>query len=195
MRELTAFEQMLAEECAARHRTPKATVTHPKGVIVPNNVLMTENIRDPDYVPYCGPCTLMQRVRRVEDGFKCPTCGNKSNWDLTKFNGNVDVQFDPELVDPVWLAQWQIKVEAIRRHEALHEQTYLAYKSQQTTPVPQRDWSEDKDKKNTSFHPCGKCKHPFFGKQKRKYCVPCQAIITEHLVETSNAPHAKSFYD
>lgn len=92
----TPFEMQLAEECAARHRTPKATVTHPKGVIVPGDEFMTEKLRDPDYVPYCGPCVPMQRVRRVADGFQCPTCGNKSNFDLTRFNGNINVQYEPE---------------------------------------------------------------------------------------------------
>lgn len=90
---LTSFERELAAQCAERHRTPKSTVTHPAGVIVPGDDFMTMKLRDPDYVPYCGPCVPMQRVRRVADGFECPTCGNKSNFDLTKFNGNVDVKY------------------------------------------------------------------------------------------------------
>lgn len=97
---LTRWEELqfnrLMEECAARHRTPKATVTHPKGVIVPGDPFMTDKIKDPDYVPYCMRCTLAYRVRRVADGFQCPNCGNKSNFDLTKFNGNINVQYEPE---------------------------------------------------------------------------------------------------
>lgn len=85
---------LLIAECAARHHTPKATVSHPAGVIVPGNPFMTEKLRDPDYVPYCmgNGCG---RTRRVVDGFKCPTCGNHMNFDLTHFNGNVDVQYEP----------------------------------------------------------------------------------------------------
>lgn len=108
------YSQMLAEQCAARHRTPKATVTHPAGVIVPDDFLLTENIKDPDYVPYCGPCMPMQRMRRNEKGFHCPTCHNRTNWDLTKFNGNLDVQFDPELVDAEWLAEHQRHVAVLK---------------------------------------------------------------------------------
>jgi len=94
MRPLTPLEQMLALQLAARHQIPKATVEHPAGVIVPGDPFMTMKLRDPDYVPYCSPCTLMQRLRRVADGFECPACGNKANFDLTKFNGNKDVQYD-----------------------------------------------------------------------------------------------------
>ncbi|KAF1046357.1 MAG: hypothetical protein GAK35_01042 [Herbaspirillum frisingense] len=87
---LAAFAEILA----ARHRIPKATVAHPAGVIVPDDEFMTEKLRDPDYVPYCmmsGPCG---RVRRTTFGFECPTCGNKTNFDLTHYNGNVDVQYE-----------------------------------------------------------------------------------------------------
>lgn len=85
--------EAMAEDAAARHRIPKSTVEHPKNVIVPGDPFMTEKLKDPDYVPYCGPCMPMQRIRRVADGFVCPGCGNKSNFDLTKFNGNVDVKY------------------------------------------------------------------------------------------------------
>jgi len=92
MRNLTSAELLLAAQCAERHRIPKATVAHP-AVIVPDDPFMTEKLRDPDYVPYCSPCVPMQRLRRVADGFQCPTCGNKTNYDLTRFNGNVGVQY------------------------------------------------------------------------------------------------------
>lgn len=170
MRPLTPFEQRLAMEAAARHRIPKAEVTHPAGVIVPYDTLLTENIKDPDYVPYCGPCVPMQRLRRVEDGFVCPTCGNRANWDLTKFNHNVDVKFDPELVDPVWLKQHEKNVEAIRAREQLHQETYTTFKEQF------RDWVEDRNKKNTLVKQCPGCQQSFFGKRSRKRCAACAKI-------------------
>lgn len=98
---LTMQQRWMAMELAARHRIPKATVTHPQGVIVPGNALLTENIKDVDYVPYCGPCMPCQRIRRVKDGFICPTCGFKSNWDLTPFDGNVNVKFAEGFKAPV----------------------------------------------------------------------------------------------
>jgi hypothetical protein len=88
------YSAMLAEECAARHHTPKSTVTHPKGVIVPGDPFMTGKLKDPDYVPYCGSCTLCYRMRRTEYGFTCPNCHKKTNFDLTKFNDNVDVRYE-----------------------------------------------------------------------------------------------------
>lgn len=84
----------LAAILAERHRIPTATVQHPKGVIVPGDEFMTEKLRDPDYVPYCLKHTMCGRMRRVADGFECPTCKNKANYDLTKFNGNVNVQYE-----------------------------------------------------------------------------------------------------
>jgi predicted RNA-binding Zn-ribbon protein involved in translation (DUF1610 family) len=95
MRDLTPAERMFAEQAAARHRIPKATVTHP-AVIVPGDEFMTEKLRDPDYVPYCGPCVPMQRVRRTVFGFECPACGNKANYDLTCYDGNKHVQYAGE---------------------------------------------------------------------------------------------------
>jgi hypothetical protein len=155
----TLYAAMLAEQCAARHRTPKATVTHPKGVIVPDSTLLTENIRDPDYVPYCGPCDPMQRMRRNETGFYCPTCLCKTNWDLTKFNDNVDVQFDPEHVDADWLAEHQARSELIKQQKAAPEI------KPHPGPVPERDWGEDIGKKNTHFRPCNKCGSSFLVKR------------------------------
>jgi len=172
MSNVELYSRMLAEEAAARHRTPKAEFDHPKGVIVPFSELLTENIRDRDYVPYCGPCDPMQRERRVADGFQCPTCGNKTNWDLTPFNGNVDVQFDPEHADPEWLAKW--------------EQSKNVPKVEPIAPVSLNDWNEDRGKKNTGYHPCNGCKHPFFGKRSRKYCTLCQVQVAQHLKANTN---------
>jgi hypothetical protein len=175
----TLYAAMLAEQCAARHRTPKATVTHPKGVIVPGSTLLTENIRDPDYVPYCGPCDPMQRMRRNETGFYCPTCLNKTNWDLSKFNGNADVQFDPEYADMEWVATHQAKVQALKDREAKHKKPFS--ENQDPATKFQIDWSEDAGKKNTHFHPCNKCGKSFFGKKSRKYCVVCNEQNEERL--------------
>jgi hypothetical protein len=84
----------LAEQCAARHRIPKAEFAHP-GVIVPGDEFMTEKLKDPDYVPYCFG-TDCGRTRRTAYGFKCPTCGNQMNYDLTHYDGNKNVQYDGE---------------------------------------------------------------------------------------------------
>jgi hypothetical protein len=51
----------------------------------------------------------------------------------------------------------------------------------------QRDWEEDRSKKNTSTHGCLKCKHPFFGKKNRRYCMDCQTSVTTHLDATAKA--------
>ncbi len=105
---LTPQQQMMAAEVAARHRTPKSTVTHPPGVIVPGDPFMTAKLEDPDYVPYCGPCSPMQRVRRTEFGFQCPRCDNKMNYDLTHYNGNVSVQYKGV---PLSMAAWNAEVD------------------------------------------------------------------------------------
>jgi hypothetical protein len=112
MRDLTLAERAFAADCAERHRIPKATVTHPP-IIVPGDPFMTEKLRDPDYVPYCGPCVPMQRLRRVADGFECPTCGNKMNYDLTHFNGNVNVQYEGA-APTLSIKQWNDRVDAIK---------------------------------------------------------------------------------
>jgi hypothetical protein len=78
----------------SRHNIPTATVDHPKGVIVPGDDFMTKKLKDRDYVPYCSIKAECGRVRRVADGFECPYCGNKMNYDLTHFNGNVDVKYE-----------------------------------------------------------------------------------------------------
>lgn len=111
MREMTPFERRLAEECAARHRIPKSTVAHPTGVIVQGDDFMTEKLQDPDYVPYCGPCDPMQRIRRTSFGFECPRCHRKSNYDLTPYDGNMNVQYKGQ--HPVLTKdQWNEQVDA-----------------------------------------------------------------------------------
>lgn len=57
---------------------------------------MTKKLREPGYVPYCVKHTACGRVQRTDFGFQCPTCGNRMNFDLTHFNGNVDVQYEPQ---------------------------------------------------------------------------------------------------
>lgn len=94
-----AMFQRLAAECAARHRIPKSTVTHP-AVIVPGDEFMTEKLRDPDYVPYCLVKSECGRVRRTVFGFECPTCGNRMNYDLTHYDGNKNVQYTGEAPAP-----------------------------------------------------------------------------------------------
>lgn len=93
--ELALFAQILS----ARHHTPKATVTHPQGVVVPGDAFMTHKLTDPDYVPYCMVKSECGRVRRTEFGFQCPTCGNKMNYDLTHYDGNANVQYEPQMGD------------------------------------------------------------------------------------------------
>jgi hypothetical protein len=88
-----ATTALWAAMLAAKHHTPKATVQHPKGVIVPGDEFMTGKLKDPDYVPYCMMHSACGRVRRTEFGFQCPTCGNKMNYDLTHYDGNANVQF------------------------------------------------------------------------------------------------------
>ena len=92
MRDLTPAERLFAAQAAERHRIPKSQYTHP-AVIVKGDEFMTEKLRDPDYVPYCGPCSPMQRLRRTGYGFECPTCGNKANYDLTRYDGNKHVKY------------------------------------------------------------------------------------------------------
>lgn len=103
---------MLAARLAARHVIPKSTVTHPAGVIVQGDAFMTDKLRDPDYVPYCLVGRDCARVRRTEFGFECPYCGNKMNFDLTHYNGNVDVQFeDGHRILPS-IEDWNLAVDA-----------------------------------------------------------------------------------
>jgi hypothetical protein len=90
----TPLELLLIAQLAGRHTSPKSTVDHPKGVIVPGDAFMTEKIKDPDYTPYCMRCTVCYRLHRTVTGFECPNCGTKSNFDLTTFNGNINVQYE-----------------------------------------------------------------------------------------------------
>ena len=98
-----------AEEAAQRHRIPKSSVTHPAGVIVPGDPFMTKKLRDElDYVPYCMRCEPMRRIHRTEYGFCCPACGNKANYDLTQYSGNVAVQYEGQ---PLSIAAWNAEVD------------------------------------------------------------------------------------
>ena len=103
--------ELLAEQCAARHRMPKSTVTHPPGVIVPDDPFMTEKLADPDYVPYCLVGRSCARVRRTSFGFQCPVCGNKMNYDLTHYDGNVSVKYNGA-APAMTVAQWNDAVAA-----------------------------------------------------------------------------------
>lgn len=106
----------LAAECAARHHTPKATVTHPE-VVVPGDPFMTMKLKDPDYVPYCMGAGC-GRTRRTAFGFQCPTCGNKANFDLTRYDGNRNVQYvgaAPALSVKEWNAQVDARRAAKKR--------------------------------------------------------------------------------
>ena len=78
---------------ARRHYPTSAPVEHPKGVIVPDDPFMTAKLREPGYAPYCLKRNACGRVQRTDFGFQCPSCGNRMNYDLTHFNGNVDVQY------------------------------------------------------------------------------------------------------
>jgi hypothetical protein len=112
------FNRLVAE-CAARHHTPKAEFAHP-AVIVPGDPFMTEKLTDPDYVPYCFG-THCGRTRRTAVGFRCLTCGNEMNYDLTHYDGNVNVQYvtsEAELVPPpapLTRKQWNDNVAAKRQ--------------------------------------------------------------------------------
>jgi hypothetical protein len=168
MRELTLQERLIAVELASRHYIPSATVQHPQGVIVPGDKFMTDKLRDPDYVPYCLACSPAQRLRRIEEGFQCPCCNTKANWDLTTFNDNVDVEFEPEHAEAGDIARMKLRAAKIAAEQLIRE----------TPAYPPRYWGEDEGKKNTSLHACGKCGETFFGKNKRKYCKICQTPIS-----------------
>lgn len=90
---LTESEKTLIKDLSERHKIPETNIVHPKGVIVPGDELLTKKIADGVYTPYCGKCLPMRRLFRIEDGFECRTCKVKLNYDLTLFNGNVDVKY------------------------------------------------------------------------------------------------------
>lgn len=77
-----------------RHRSSSTPVKHPPGVIVKGDAHMTMKLREPGYAPYCLKRNACGRVQRTEFGFQCPCCGNRMNYDLTHYNGNVDVQYE-----------------------------------------------------------------------------------------------------
>lgn len=79
---------------AARHYLSSTPVEHPNGVVVSGNAFMTMKLREPGYAPYCLKRNACGRVRRTAFGFECPSCGNRMNYDLTHYNGNVDVQYE-----------------------------------------------------------------------------------------------------
>lgn len=112
MNTLTPHQMMLARQLAERHRIPETSIVHPE-VLVHNrdgtvDTFMTAKLREPHYVPYCLNLLECGRLRRTEWGFKCPTCGNKANYDLTKYDGNQNVKYvgaPPVLSIKEWNAQ------------------------------------------------------------------------------------------
>jgi hypothetical protein len=121
MNHLSPELQALAFRLARKHRIPESPYTHPK-VVVRNadgtvDTFMTDKLRNSDgghYVPYCLVGTDCGRVRKTEWGFECPVCGNKMNWDLTHYDGNINVEFDgpPPVLS---IKQWNEQVEAKKR--------------------------------------------------------------------------------
>lgn len=89
----------MAHQLAERHRIPESDIVHPK-VFVPGteeggvDTFMTAKLREPHYVPYCLVGQDCARTRRKSWGFECPRCGNRMNWDLTHYNGNINVKYD-----------------------------------------------------------------------------------------------------
>lgn len=109
--------QMMANRLAERHREPNEVVPHPK-VVIRNgdgtlDQFMMDKLADHKYVPYCFGTTC-GRTRRKLWGFQCPTCGNKMNYDLTHFDGNLNVEYvDPPPV--LSRSAWNEQVEARKR--------------------------------------------------------------------------------
>lgn len=129
MKELTPYERLLAAQCAERHRIPVTDIVHPKVFAVSHNgevdEFMTAKLREPHYVPYCLKRTDCGRVRRTDYGFKCPTCGNQMNYDLSHYDGNVNVRYDgpPPVPD---IKTWNANVEARRRAKAERRTQWLS---------------------------------------------------------------------
>lgn len=100
--------QAMAAQLAAKHREPNIVVPHPKVVIKnydgTHDTFMMEKLSDDKYVPYCFG-TNCGRTRRTEYGFKCPTCGNQMNYDLTHYDGNVNVEYVGPKPDPIAATQ------------------------------------------------------------------------------------------
>jgi hypothetical protein len=86
----------MAARLAAKHREPNEVVPHPKVVIKMGDGSLDQHmmtkLADDKYVPYCFG-TECGRTRRKPWGFQCPTCGNKMNWDLTHYDGNLNVEY------------------------------------------------------------------------------------------------------
>lgn len=102
----------LITDLAARHNIPETNIRHPEGVIVPGDEFMTIKLAgDTNYVPYCMKHAECCRVRRTEYGFECPTCKNKMNYDLTHYDGNINVQYSGNR-PVISIDQWNHGVEA-----------------------------------------------------------------------------------
>lgn len=110
--ELSPALQALAARLAKKHMIPKSDIVHPK-VLVTNSdgtidEFMTDKLRNSDdghYVPYCMVGTDCGRVRKTAWGFECPTCGNKMNYDLSHYDGNINVVYDGSPPDPIIATQ------------------------------------------------------------------------------------------
>jgi len=107
--ELLAMAARLAE----KHREPDEIVPHPKVLIRSGDSIdesMMDKLSDDKYVPYCFG-TNCGRTRRKPWGFQCPTCGNKMNWNLTHYNGNLNVEFvgPPPVLS---IKEWNQQVDA-----------------------------------------------------------------------------------
>ena len=55
------------------------------------------SVGEPGYLPYCGPCPGLVRMRRGKHAFECPKCGFK-----TRMVNGEDIfnQTDPKLRTP-----------------------------------------------------------------------------------------------
>lgn len=114
--------QALAAQLAEKHRIPVTSIRHPWVKLIKNDgtedTWMQEKLRhsdDGNYVPYCLMGISCGRAHKTDYGFRCPTCGNKMNYDLTHYDGNKNVVYEPGH-EPRWtVAQWNERVEAKKR--------------------------------------------------------------------------------
>jgi hypothetical protein len=108
--ERTPQLEALARRLAEKHRIPETDIVHPT-VIFKNNdgttdeFMMRKMREEPNYVPYCLVGIECGRVRRRVWGFECPTCGNKMNYDFTRYDGNRNVEYVSEPPDPIIATQ------------------------------------------------------------------------------------------
>jgi hypothetical protein len=116
----------MAARLAEKHKIPVTDIRHPwVKLIQPDgteDTWMQDKLRysdDGNYVPYCLRGTGCGRLHKTEYGFKCPTCGNKANYDLTRYNGNLNVVYEPGHEPKLTIQQWNEQVEA--RKKARHE--------------------------------------------------------------------------